>query len=102
MTIETVTLTLRGISHTHSVDSAAIDLMFAAFVAEYPPLPVPTVEGDVGFPEVTTKDNPITASEHFARRLRLYSESVTLGYVSKLDALITPNQDSISTFITSE
>lgn len=98
--METISIIIRGVTHSYEIASAAVDLALAAFRDAYPPKPVPTVEGDEGHPGI--KPNPITDGEHMAKRLRVYAEEVVAGYAAKLDSQITPNTDAVRPFISGE
>lgn len=98
--METISITIRGVTYSYEIAGAAVDLALAAFRDAYPPKPVPTVEGDEAHPG--TKPNPITDGEHMAKRLRVYAEEVVAGYAAKLDSQITPNTDAVRPFISGE
>lgn len=98
--METIAITIRGVTYSYEIAAAAVDLALAAFRDAYPPRPVPTVEGDEGHPGL--KPNPITDGEWMAKRLRVYAEEVVAGYAKKLDDQITPNSDAVRPFISGE
>lgn len=98
--METISITIRGNVHSYEIGSPAVDLALAAFRDAYPPKPIPTVDGDDGHPG--TKPNPITDTEHMAKRLRIFAEEVVSGYAAKLDSEITPNTDTVRPFISGE
>lgn len=98
--METISITIRGVTYSYQIAGAAVDLSLAAFRDAYPPKPVPTVDGDEGHPG--TKPNPITDGEHMAKRLRMFAEEVVAGYARKLDDQITPNTDAVRPFISRE
>ena len=87
MSKETVTLTLRGVDHSYEIDTAAVDVMLAAFMSRHPP-----AEPEEG-------EKAATPEENFARQLRKYAEGETAGYAKDQDRQITPTMDAIKPFI---
>lgn len=98
--METISITIRGVTYSYQIAGAAVDLALAAFRNAYPPKPIATAEGDEGHPGM--KPNPITDGEHMAKRLRLFAEEVVAGYARRLDDQITPNTDAVRSFISGE
>ena len=88
---ETVSITIRGVTHSRELPTEAVDLMLAAFRSDYREQLWPRDEAGE-FVEMTD-------GEFYALCIRTHSIAIARGYAAKLDAAITPNSDAVATMV---
>lgn len=86
--METISITIRNNTYSRDLPTEAVDLMLAAFRADYRERFWPRDEAG--------EFVAMSDAEFYALCIRKHSIAVSQGYAAKLDAAIHPNTDAVA------